>query len=141
MANNSADDTWGRRVRERLAQLSVTQSAFARSIGMSQARFSNYMQGTREPALADFMLIVSALGVSADWILFGGTRPATAVHSTLSAQIEALPPSARRDVEGYLRIQQATAKNPGSAPNNSFEADGCAAAQLQRYVIRRPRRV
>jgi len=114
MADNIVDGTWVSRVRERLKELGVTQSAFASSIGMSAGRFSNYMQGSREPALADFMLIVTALDISADWVLFGGSRPAVAVHSPLAAQIDALPPSARRDIEGYIRIQQG-----GAAPGLS----------------------
>lgn len=110
VSSTTAKVDWYIRVRERLAEIGITHSAFARSIRMSQSRFSNYMQGAREPALLEFMLIVSALGVSADWVLFGGNRPTNAVHSSLASQIEALPSSARRDIEAYLRVRQAGGK-------------------------------
>jgi transcriptional regulator with XRE-family HTH domain len=91
MANSTAGGTWNSRICERLDELGVTKSMFAHSLGMSRSRLSNYLHGSREPAFDDFKLMLTALGVSADWILFGGSRPAEASMS-LAMQIESLPP-------------------------------------------------
>lgn len=101
-----SSETWFGRVRERLTALGMTQAELAQTTGLSPSRIGNYLNGRREPSFGEFKKIVSALGVSSDWILFGGTNQASRPQgdSGLAARIRALPPSARRDVEGFLRI-------------------------------------
>ena len=86
----------------------MSQADFARSIGIKTAALSNYLRGLCEPSYDDLKKIVTALGVTSDWVLFGGTnrpsRPSNRPDSLIS-RIESLPPSARRDVEGFLNVQ------------------------------------
>ena len=106
MAKVNSMDTWNSRIRERIAEMGMSQSDLARSIGLSKSRVDSYLQAIREPPLAEFMRIVSALGVTSDWVLFGGINRAV-VHvskSKLASRIDALTPSMRRDVEGYLNV-------------------------------------
>lgn len=106
---------WYHRVRKRLGDLSMTQVDLARAVQLSPSRLGNYLNGHREPPFEEFKKIVSALGVTADWVLFGGTnRPIATPQANrqLVAQIEALSPVARRDLAGFLRVQ---------ASNNAFK--------------------
>ena len=101
-----AEDTWISRTRQRLDALKMTQSDLARQIGVSPSRLGNYLNGRREPSLEDFKKIVSELNVTSDWILFGGTNQPSAIprEPWLAEQIRGLPASARRDIEGFLRV-------------------------------------
>ena len=81
----------------------MKQVDLARKTGISSSRLGNYLQGTREPGLEDFGRLASALGVTSDWLLFGGTNRPVAQRGA-SIDIESLPKAARRDIEGYIRI-------------------------------------
>ena len=109
---NMTNGTWFERIRERLNSLSMKQVELAQATGLSPGRIGNYLQGKREPALEEFKKLISAIGVTADWILFGGPNQPSSVHPSgalaLAAKIRALPPSVRRDIEGFLRIVTST---------------------------------
>ena len=106
MATKDIVETWQSRVLARLKDLEMKKSDLARAVEISPSRLGNYLQGIREPGLEDFGRIASALGVTSDWLLFGGVNhsPSRAPASGISAEIESLPPKARRDIEGYIRV-------------------------------------
>jgi len=107
MAAKEIVETWQTRVIARLNDLEMTKSGLARAVEMSPSRLGNYLKGTREPGLVDFGRIASALGVTSDWLLFGGVnRPGASrvPASGISVKIDSLPATARRDIEGYIRV-------------------------------------
>ena len=61
------------RFRERFKQIldekGISQSAFAKRIGMSQGVINNYCTGKREPSLDTLVLISKELGESVDFLL------------------------------------------------------------------------
>jgi transcriptional regulator with XRE-family HTH domain len=57
------------RIKQRLAQLDLSQVAAAKAAGISTQRFGNYVQGTRKPDIETLPKIARALNVSTDWLL------------------------------------------------------------------------
>ena len=103
--------TWNQRARERMAELGVTQTALAASIGAQRARVSHYLSGRNEPPLAHLMLMCRHLQVSADWLLFGGPNaplPIPSESDELTRQLRSLDSGSRRDIEGFIRVRLAS---------------------------------
>ncbi len=65
----------GRRLRARARALGLTDSEVARRLGLSQGRYSNYVNEVVEPDLGTLVRIARALGMTADETL-GITPPA-----------------------------------------------------------------
>ena len=57
------------RLKTVLKESGVSQSEFAKKIGMSQSVVNNYCTGKREPTLDSLIVICKALGESADYLL------------------------------------------------------------------------
>ena len=64
---------WGERLRDRARELGLTDTEVARRIGMTQRRYSSYVNMTREPNYADLLRVCGALGITPDYVL--GVRP------------------------------------------------------------------
>ena len=60
---------FGDRLRARAKDLGLSDSEVARRLGLSQARYSHYVNGVHEPDLDTLVRIVRALGMSADQAL------------------------------------------------------------------------
>ena len=60
---------WGLRLRARANELGMTDSDVARRIGMTQRRYSSYVNQAREPNFADLLRICRALSVTPDYVL------------------------------------------------------------------------
>ena len=60
----------GRRFRE-LRGFEMTQSEFARRIGVAQSHLSNLERGEKEPCAAVLLALKREFGVSIDWLLTG----------------------------------------------------------------------
>lgn len=52
-----------------------TATDFAKEIGHSQQRYSNYERGDREPKILVWGMIRDKLGVTVDFIMFGDQAP------------------------------------------------------------------
>ena len=65
---------WGERLRERGRALGLTDSEVARRLGLSQRRYSSYVNESREPGFADLLRICEVLRVTPDHVL-GVDRP------------------------------------------------------------------
>lgn len=64
---------WGERLRARGRELGLSDSEVARRIGLTQRRYSSYVNMTREPNFGDLLRICAGLGVTPDWVL--GVHP------------------------------------------------------------------
>ena len=98
---------WIKRARTRIEQLGLSQTTLAEMIGVLPARVNHYLTGRNEPTIAHLMLICRALQVSSDWLLFGGaSAPLLPVRQVdpLADKLASLSGTARRDIEGYLRV-------------------------------------
>ena len=67
---------FGERLRARAKELGLTDSEVARRSGLSQRRYSNYVNDTVEPDLGTLARIVHTLGVTADQALGLAPPPA-----------------------------------------------------------------
>jgi transcriptional regulator with XRE-family HTH domain len=63
----------GRRIRE-LRGFDMTQTEFARSIGVTQSYLSAVERGQKEPGSAVLLAISQEFGKSVDWLLTGQTQ-------------------------------------------------------------------
>ena len=120
---------WGERLRARGRELGMSDTEVARRVGMTQRRYSSYVNMTREPNFGDLLRICAGLGTTPDWVLgMRETEPADdaarralaalarmpVAHQTLAvAALEGMagcpePPAATRN--GRRRPQ-----NPGEA--------------------------
>lgn len=108
------DKAWIARARGRMKDLGITQAQLASGIGALPARIGHYMSGRNEPPIAHLMLIARSLHVTTDWLLFGGAAEPLRTPTTtdlLADQLRRLDASARRDIEGYIRIKLAKASD------------------------------
>lgn len=67
--HNFAMETFGERLRLRAKELGLSDSEVARRLGLSQARYSNYVNGNREPDNATLVRICRVLDTTPDAIL------------------------------------------------------------------------
>lgn len=59
----------GARIRQRIAEMGITQADVARALGISQQRLGNYVNGKRPPDIETLVKVAKALNVSTDWLL------------------------------------------------------------------------
>lgn len=67
MANSSV--LLAKRIRERLAKLSLTQGELSERSGLGQVQISKYLNLKSEPTLGSIDRIAEALGVTPDWLI------------------------------------------------------------------------
>ena len=72
MGDSGARD-WGERLRERAKELGISDSEVARRVGMTQRRYSSYVNMAREPNYEDLLRVCAVLGITPDHVL--GVRP------------------------------------------------------------------
>ena len=63
---------WGDRLRERGRALALSDSEVARRLGLSQRRYSSYVNETREPGFNDLLRICAVLATTPDHVLGAG---------------------------------------------------------------------
>ena len=62
-------DIFANRLRERAAQLGISNAEAARRSGLDERRYAHYVTGRREPDLETLVRIARALGTSPSWLL------------------------------------------------------------------------
>lgn len=62
-------EVFGRKLKERAAQLGISNAQAARLCGLDERRYANYANAQREPDLATLLKIASTLDVSTDYLL------------------------------------------------------------------------
>jgi transcriptional regulator with XRE-family HTH domain len=88
----------GERLRSRAKVLGMTDTEVARRLGLSQGRYSNYVNEVVEPDLGTLVRIARALGVTADELL-GMTPPIAedngqVLRTRIALAAEAMDPAA-----------------------------------------------
>lgn len=62
-------EDWGERLRTRARELGLTDSDVARRVGLTQRRYSSYVNMSREPGFRDLLRICEGLGVTPNFVL------------------------------------------------------------------------
>lgn len=75
------------RLRERAAELGIAHAEAARRAGLSERRYSHYVNGVREPDLATLVRIAEALQTRPDDLLGFGERAEASTRSKLIARL------------------------------------------------------
>jgi len=91
---------FGERLRARARSLDLTDSEIARRLGLSQGRYSNYVNEVVEPDLGTLVRILKVLGMSADEALGIASSPdpdeSTILRERIALAIEAADPDLLR---------------------------------------------
>lgn len=110
---------FGERLRLRAKALGMTDSEVARRLGLSQGRYSNYVNGIVEPDLGTLVRIARALGMTADEAL-GVTPPAAedegqVLRTRIALAAETMDPAAL-EAAAVMFDAAAKALRPRAAP-------------------------
>lgn len=62
-------DIFIQRLRERAAQLGISNAEAARRSGLEERRYAHYVTGRREPDLETLVRIAQSLGTTPNWLL------------------------------------------------------------------------
>jgi transcriptional regulator with XRE-family HTH domain len=83
MSTNSKDklDALGPRLSSLLAELDMTQTAFAEILGCRQSTISQWLTSKREPSLSDLCRIADLFDTTTDYLL---DRTSTRYHKAMS---------------------------------------------------------
>ena len=121
-------DGLGKVLRERARSLGLSDSEVARRLGLSQARYHNYVADVAEPDLGTLVRICGILGTSPNGVLLpGGDRVAQTdaeiarervASATAALEGEALAYTADL-VEAMLAVQRGRARKPGARSHAS----------------------
>ncbi len=85
---STADMGTGERIRQRLAELGISQAQLARTVRESPQRIGNYVQGTREPDDVVLAKIALALDTSADELAGRAAQREAAIRKVLGRLLE-----------------------------------------------------
>ncbi len=90
------ESSWGERLRARGRELGLSDSEVARRVGMTQRRYSSYVNMTREPNFGDLLRICAGLGLTPDWVLgVGPIEPADDAARRALAALARMPAAHR----------------------------------------------
>lgn len=107
---------WGERLRVRGRELGLNATQVAERVGMTQRRYSSYVNETREPNFDDLMRICAALATSPDYVL--GAK-ALEAHDDIEQRVlmvlRLMAPQARHLAVAALEGIAAADAPPGSA--------------------------
>ena len=125
----------GKNLRERARALGLSDSEIARRLGLSQARYHNYVSDTAEPDLGTLIRICRVLGTSPDELLIPARKAAPPTGSEIARQRVASAAAALEGealaytadlIEAMLTVQRGRAPKPtaGSrAPSTANAGD------------------
>ena len=118
-------DGLGKILRERARTLGLSDSEIARRLGLSQARYHNYVSDTAEPDLGTLVRICRVLGTSPDEVLLVAGEVAPRTESQVARERVASAASALEGealaytadlLEAMLAVQRGKARKPGAKP-------------------------
>ncbi|MBI4923343.1 MAG: helix-turn-helix transcriptional regulator [Devosia nanyangense] len=95
-------DMFAKRLKERAAQLGISDREAARQCGLEERRYAHYAGNRREPDLDTLVRIANGLGTTPNWLLGldgEGKRP-----TKRTALLERLATAAREFSDEELRI-------------------------------------
>lgn len=76
-------DLFAKRLRERASELGISHAEVARRSGLSERRYSHYVNGIREPDLATLVRIAGALRSTPNELLAADEKRKPSSHSIL----------------------------------------------------------
>lgn len=102
---------WGDRLRARARELGLSDSEVARRLGMTQRRYSSYVNVTREPNFSDLLRICAVLGVTPDHVLgVAPMDPREDAERRAIAAIREMPPRLRESAVAGLEAMASAAR-------------------------------
>lgn len=88
------------KLRERAAQLGISNAEVARRAGLSERRYGHYVSGVREPDLRTLVTIAATLGTTPDVLLgVDDPRPVSTRHSLQDRITAALAALSEADLD------------------------------------------
>ena len=102
LENNPFMDVFAKRLKERAAQLGISDRQAARKCGLDERRYAHYAGGRREPDLETLILIAKSLGTTPNWLL--GVDPEGAKSTKRSSMADRLSAAAREMTDEEFRI-------------------------------------
>lgn len=107
-------DAFGKNLAKRAKELGISNAEAARSVGLSERRFSNYVSGLREPDLATMVRIAAAMKTTPNDLLGVNGTEAGSKASKKGQLIDRLNIAAEkladRDLEAAVVQVEAVAK-------------------------------
>lgn len=94
--SESGAESWGNRLRKRAIELGLNDTQVATRIGMTQRRYSSYVNMTRQPKFDDLLRICEGLSVTPDYVL--GVKPmeaGDAAERRILLALRTMPPNVR----------------------------------------------
>ena len=122
----------GKNLRERARALGLSDSEIARRLGLSQARYHNYVSDTAEPDLGTLVRICRVLGTSPDGLLLpdGDVAPQSETEiarqrvASAAAALEGEALAYTADlIEAMLTVQRGRAPKPTAGSRASSMAN------------------
>ena len=101
-------DIFAKRLKERAAQLGISDRQAARQCGLEERRYAHYAGNRREPDLDTLVRIAAGLGTTPNWLLgldAEGKRP-----GKRAAQLDRLLTAARQVTDEELRVLAVSAE-------------------------------
>ena len=112
----------GEKLQARARELGLTDAEVARRLGLAQGRYSNYVNGAREPDLATLARICRELAISPDELLGFRTREddgATAVRARIDVLLDGFGPEKLELAHGLLTVVARTREGDRSSLDGS----------------------
>ena len=117
----------GEKLQARARELGLTDAEVARRLGLAQGRYSNYVNGAREPDLATLARICRELAISPDELLGFRTREddgATGVRARIDRLLDGLGPEKLKLTHGLLTVVARTSEGDNSSLDEPRIAPG-----------------
>lgn len=104
------------RIKEVKKQKGLTNDTLSELSGVSRGTLSKILGSeTKDPQISSIIKISQALGVSADYIIFGSDRSAPAKQSEISTAAESLNEDGKAKVLSYIRDLKDSGRYTGTA--------------------------
>lgn len=108
-------DVFATKLRERAAQLGISNAEVARRAGLSERRYGHYVSGVREPDLRTLLTIATTLGTTPDVLL---------------GVVDAKPSSQRQDLQDRI-LSALAALSEDDLQTLAIQIEALAAARAQ----------
>jgi transcriptional regulator with XRE-family HTH domain len=110
---------FGERLRERAAELGISNAEVARRSGLTERRYSNYVAGIREPDLVTLVRIAGALQTTPNVLLGVGEKSKSTVRSLLVDRINSALENVNDDHLEVIALQIEALAGRGRKPRSS----------------------
>ena len=104
-------------MRDAARELGLSDAEVARRSGLTQARYSNYVNGRHEPDLATFLRVSNVLGASASALL-GQVESGSDGRAVLRARVASLMQAMDEETLGVLAVVGAGLVARSTAPTS-----------------------